>query len=104
MITELGGSVFEITHDLVGDLFRAKNAGVTAVSYSLIKFVVTLDSPKIKAVGRAFDLFDVTRSFRSASTSSISSSSDLISPSSRFPDPPTVGEDLSSAGWEVLGS
>jgi hypothetical protein len=29
MVTELGGSVFEITHDLVGDLFRAKNAGVT---------------------------------------------------------------------------
>jgi hypothetical protein len=31
MVIELGGSVFEITHDLVGDLFRAKNAGVTAV-------------------------------------------------------------------------
>jgi hypothetical protein len=29
MATELGGSVFEITHDLIGDLFRAKNAGVT---------------------------------------------------------------------------
>jgi hypothetical protein len=29
MVTELGGSVFEITHDLVGDLFRDKNAGVT---------------------------------------------------------------------------
>jgi hypothetical protein len=29
MVTELGGSVFEITHDLAGDLFRAKNAGVT---------------------------------------------------------------------------
>jgi hypothetical protein len=29
MVTELGGSVFEITHDLVGDLFRVKNAGVT---------------------------------------------------------------------------
>jgi hypothetical protein len=29
MVVELGGSVFEITHDLVGDLFRAKNAGVT---------------------------------------------------------------------------
>jgi hypothetical protein len=29
MVIELGGSVFEITHDLVGDLFRAKNAGVT---------------------------------------------------------------------------
>jgi hypothetical protein len=28
MVTELGGSVFEITHDLIGD-FRAKNAGVT---------------------------------------------------------------------------
>jgi hypothetical protein len=29
MATVLGGSVFEITHDLIGDLFRAKNAGVT---------------------------------------------------------------------------
>jgi hypothetical protein len=29
MVIELGGSVFEITHDLVGDLFRAKNAGIT---------------------------------------------------------------------------
>jgi hypothetical protein len=29
MVTELGGPVFEITHDLIGDLFRAKNAGVT---------------------------------------------------------------------------
>jgi hypothetical protein len=29
MVTELGGSFFEITHDLIGDLFRAKNAGVT---------------------------------------------------------------------------
>jgi hypothetical protein len=29
MVTELGGSVFEFTHDLIGDLFRAKNAGVT---------------------------------------------------------------------------
>jgi hypothetical protein len=29
METELGGLVFEITHDLVGDLFRAKNASVT---------------------------------------------------------------------------
>jgi hypothetical protein len=32
MVIELGGSVFEITHDLVGDLFRAKNAGVTPPS------------------------------------------------------------------------
>jgi hypothetical protein len=31
MVTELGGSVFEITHDLIGDLFRAKNAGVTSI-------------------------------------------------------------------------
>jgi hypothetical protein len=30
MVIELGGSVLRITHDLVGDLFRAKNAGVTA--------------------------------------------------------------------------
>jgi hypothetical protein len=29
MVIELGGSVFEMTHDLVGDLFRVKNAGVT---------------------------------------------------------------------------
>jgi hypothetical protein len=29
MVIELGGSFFEITHDLVGHLFRAKNAGVT---------------------------------------------------------------------------
>jgi hypothetical protein len=29
MATELGGLVFEITRDLIGDLFRAKNAGVT---------------------------------------------------------------------------
>jgi hypothetical protein len=29
MVIELGGLVFEFTHDLVGDLFRAKNAGVT---------------------------------------------------------------------------
>jgi hypothetical protein len=31
MTIELGGSVFEITQDLVGDFFRAKNAGVTLV-------------------------------------------------------------------------
>jgi hypothetical protein len=30
MATELGGSVFEITRGLIGDLFRAKNAGVTS--------------------------------------------------------------------------
>jgi hypothetical protein len=30
MVIELGGLVFENTHDLLGDLFRAKNAGVTA--------------------------------------------------------------------------
>jgi hypothetical protein len=33
MATELGGSVFEITHDLIGDLFRVKNAGVTETRY-----------------------------------------------------------------------
>jgi hypothetical protein len=33
MAIELGGSVFEITHDLVGDLFRAKNAGVTQLGH-----------------------------------------------------------------------
>jgi hypothetical protein len=31
MATELGGSVFEITRGLIGDLFRDKNAGVTAI-------------------------------------------------------------------------
>jgi hypothetical protein len=62
-----------------------------------------LDSPKTKAAGRAFDLFVETRSFRSASISSISSSSVLISPSSWFPNPTGVGEVLSSAGWEVPG-
>jgi hypothetical protein len=31
MVIELGGSFFEITHDLVGDLFKAKNAGVTQI-------------------------------------------------------------------------
>jgi hypothetical protein len=35
MVIELGGSVFEFTHDLVGDLFRAKNAGVTRPSCHL---------------------------------------------------------------------
>jgi hypothetical protein len=34
MVTELGGLVFEITHDLVGDLFRAKNAGVTVARHA----------------------------------------------------------------------
>jgi hypothetical protein len=29
VVTELGGSVFEFTRDLIGDLFRARNAGVT---------------------------------------------------------------------------
>jgi hypothetical protein len=33
MVIELGGSVFEMTHDLVGDLFRAKNAGVTVLLF-----------------------------------------------------------------------
>jgi hypothetical protein len=39
MVTELGGSVFEITHDLVGDLFRAKNAGVTLSHIRYLIFV-----------------------------------------------------------------
>jgi hypothetical protein len=39
MVIELGGSVFEITHDLVGDLFRAKNAGVTVDFFRQIKDV-----------------------------------------------------------------
>jgi hypothetical protein len=42
MVTELGGSVFEITHDLVGDLFRAKNVGVTAgLQFFLIFFNIS---------------------------------------------------------------
>jgi hypothetical protein len=61
-----------------------------AASYSLIKFAVTLDSPKTRAAGRAFDLFAVTRSFRSASISLKSSSSDLISLSSQLPDLPAA--------------
>jgi hypothetical protein len=38
MVIELGGSVFEITHDLVGDLFRAKNTGVTSLGVNLGMF------------------------------------------------------------------
>jgi hypothetical protein len=37
MVIELGGSVFEITHDLAGDLFRAKNAGVTLPQPTLVE-------------------------------------------------------------------
>jgi hypothetical protein len=39
MVIELGGSVFEITHDLVGDLFRAKNAVVTQLHEPALKLV-----------------------------------------------------------------
>jgi hypothetical protein len=42
MAIELGGSVFEITHDLVGDLFRAKNAGVTISKYIPPRSTLTL--------------------------------------------------------------
>jgi hypothetical protein len=56
-------------------------------SYSRIRSVVTLDSPKTKDGGRDFERFEATRSYRLASTSSISSASDLTSPSSRLPDP-----------------
>jgi hypothetical protein len=45
MAIELGGSVFEITHDLVGDLFRAKNAGVT------MNFIFHHFNAQLKAVG-----------------------------------------------------
>jgi hypothetical protein len=47
MVIELGGSVFEITHDLVGDLFRAKNAGVTAQLASLGHQAYQMDSMRI---------------------------------------------------------
>jgi hypothetical protein len=55
MVIELGGSVFEITHDLVGDLFRAKNAGVTtnkkANIYAMIKLGLVkrkIDHPRVR--------------------------------------------------------
>jgi hypothetical protein len=70
----------------------------SAASYSLIKLVVTLDSPKIKDGGRGPDCFAAIRSLTSDSTSPISSSSDLISPSSRIPDPLPAGELWSSGG------
>jgi hypothetical protein len=63
-----------------------------AASYSLIKLVVTLDSPKTKGGGRGPDCFAAIRSLTSASTSLISSSSDLISPSSQILDPLAAGE------------
>jgi hypothetical protein len=37
VITELGGPVFEFTHDLIGDLFSAKNAGVTVCGRRLVR-------------------------------------------------------------------
>jgi hypothetical protein len=43
MVIELGGSVFEFTHDLVGDLFRAKNAGVTT-NFSYANYIVMLSN------------------------------------------------------------
>jgi hypothetical protein len=64
---------------------------------------VTLDSLKTKDGGRSLDRFDETRSLRSASTFSISSPSDLISPSSRFSDPLTPGNVLSSTGLATSG-
>jgi hypothetical protein len=58
-----------------------------AASYSLIRFAVTLDSPKTKDGGYGLELFVAISSLGSASTSARSSSapdvpSDLISPSS----------------------
>jgi hypothetical protein len=50
------------------------------------KIVVTLDSPKTKDGGNDFERFAEMRSLESASTSTRSSFSDLISPSSRFSD------------------
>jgi hypothetical protein len=52
------------------------------VSYSLIIFVVTLDSPKTKHGGRGPVGLVLIKSLTSASTSPTSSSSDLTSPSS----------------------
>jgi hypothetical protein len=65
---------------------------------------VTLNSSKTKVAGRVFDRFAVTRSFRSASTSQISSPSDLITPSSRFPDPLAARDVLSYGSWVISGS
>jgi hypothetical protein len=67
-----------------------------AASYSLIKLVVTLDSPKTKDGWSDFECFTAMSSLGSASTSPISSPSDLISPSSRFSDPLAAGIGLSS--------
>jgi hypothetical protein len=71
-----------------------------AALYSLIKLAVTLGSPKTKDGGRGPDCFAAIRSLTSASTSPISSSSDLISPSSRVPDPLAAGEVWFSRGGE----
>jgi hypothetical protein len=56
---------------------RRKESGCP---YSLIKLVVTLDSPKTKDGGRDLERFATISSLGSASTSPISSPSDLISP------------------------
>jgi hypothetical protein len=63
-----------------------------AVSYSLIRFVVTLDSPKTKEGGSGFERFAEIRSLGSTSISPRSSPSDLISPSSRFSDSEAAAE------------
>jgi hypothetical protein len=52
MVIELGGSVFEITHNLVGDLFRAKNAGVTAAPGVGLASLVEGATPDGGALGR----------------------------------------------------
>jgi hypothetical protein len=69
---------------------RSSSAGKNpTASYSLIRFAVTLDSPKTKDGGYDLELFAAISFLGSASTSARSFSapdvpSDLISPSSRF--------------------
>jgi hypothetical protein len=58
MVIELGGSVLKNTHDLLGDLFRAKNAGVTALFWCpLPKFPV---GPEKQSFSRDWWLVVVT--------------------------------------------
>jgi hypothetical protein len=54
MVIELGGSVFEITHDLVGDLFRAKNAGVTLGLSNWQKKLQNLSAQELRKKGMAW--------------------------------------------------
>jgi hypothetical protein len=60
MVIELSGSVFEITHDLVSDLFRAKNAGVTKV---LVKRTLSLLPPSMSTL---LSLEPATTGFRTS--------------------------------------